>query len=405
MKGGSMKVKVRKPTEKKPRTNYKTHNCEFCEKNFTELAKEKVSDPRKLLRDHLAKRDHCWRQENYDRFPAAERSALKDKKNSQNRILCWVIIRKKCNFLPNILEINFGPKFMAVRHLIKRRRCQRKIKRNGRVFPCNKRYAVWFQMTQHWRKAVHKGCLPKPNKISADHPGDLPPKKHNAWWPEDDANYTDPEDDDEDDDEDFNNENAIIQENENILKKKSNLKLPECSIRLKRISVNDFTRENNKTKLVTTNQSFLDQVDPEEDFQDHKAEKLLDEPPELLISKPYSISNTKENDSDIEIINTIIKTEPMSDHLNTNVKYTIDHIEYKGSYQIKLPKTISKITLGDLKKHQMYREKFKVYRYFLKTIDEDGDEVWQEFVEDSALVPSYKNKIFIRCESSISLKC
>ena len=129
-------------------------------------------------------------------------------------------------------------------------------------------------------------------------------------------------------------------------------------------------------------------------------------------------NNTKENDSDIEITNTLIKTEPMnnvhSEIVNsgnidicnyTNVKYAIDHIEYKGSYQIKLPKSISKITLGDLKKHQMYREKSKVYRYFLKRIDEDGDDLWQEFLEDLALVPSYNNKIFIRCESSISLKC
>ena len=84
----------------------------------------------------------------------------------------------------------------------------------------------------------------------------------------------------------------------------------------------------------------------------------------------------------------------------TNVKFILDQIKDKGSYEIPVPKNIKRITLGDLKKHQPFLLPKLKYNYFLKSKGDEDDKngiLWKKIVQDSARVPSFEGKIVVKC--------
>ena len=83
----------------------------------------------------------------------------------------------------------------------------------------------------------------------------------------------------------------------------------------------------------------------------------------------------------------------------TKVKFEILHGPFKGSYQTIVPKNVHRITLGDAKSYQPNVQHNANYRYYVKTKDDEDEEgvLWQEFIEDSEILPIFKEKIVIRC--------
>ena len=83
----------------------------------------------------------------------------------------------------------------------------------------------------------------------------------------------------------------------------------------------------------------------------------------------------------------------------TKVKFEILHGPFKGSYQTIVPKNVHRITLGDAKSYQPNVQTNANYRYYVKTKDDEDEEgvLWQEFIEDSEILPIFKGKIVIRC--------
>ena len=77
----------------------------------------------------------------------------------------------------------------------------------------------------------------------------------------------------------------------------------------------------------------------------------------------------------------------------TKVKVTIDE---NRVYLIKIPIPPENLTLADLKKKMPKKGPFQ---YFVKTILEDGDTGFEEYDDDSAILPLHEDKIIVECNT------
>ena len=96
--------------------------------------------------------------------------------------------------------------------------------------------------------------------------------------------------------------------------------------------------------------------------------------------------NSTENMTKIEI-----KSEEAI--TKTKVKVTINE---NRVYLIKIPIIPENLTLADLKKNMPKKGPFK---FFVKTILEDGDTGFEEYDDDNAILPLFEDKIIVECNT------
>ena len=77
----------------------------------------------------------------------------------------------------------------------------------------------------------------------------------------------------------------------------------------------------------------------------------------------------------------------------TKVKVTINE---NSVYLIKIPILPENLTLADLKKKMPKKGPFQ---YFVKTILEDGDTGFEEYDDDTAILPLFEDKIIVECNT------
>ena len=108
-----------------------------------------------------------------------------------------------------------------------------------------------------------------------------------------------------------------------------------------------------------------------------------------------------DDSADIEMLDLIMdliilkkgKKQKSENMARTKVKVTIDE---NRVYLIKIPIPPENLTLADLKKKMPQKGPFQ---YFVKTILEDGDTGFEEYDDDSAILPLHEDKIIVECNT------
>ena len=91
----------------------------------------------------------------------------------------------------------------------------------------------------------------------------------------------------------------------------------------------------------------------------------------------------------IEIIE-LVKKEKLKP--KTKVKITLSDGKI---YKVNIHKSPSTICLADLKNNMPISGRF---RYYVKTCDEDGDILFDEYDDNTAILPLFKDKIIVECK-------
>ena len=140
------------------------------------------------------------------------------------------------------------------------------------------------------------------------------------------------------------------------------------------INENEFQNQNNSTNIeIVKHEIFLEEEN-----------KTRDE-------KQYE--KTRENDFTKNAVAGTGNDEHVLEENKTRVEITIDE---KEIYGVIIHKNPNKITLGDLKKHMPISGSF---RYFLQVGRIEGKDKFNQYEDDSNVLPLFRDNIIVKCKS------